>query len=67
MPSFKFIKLANASPVCLQISEQSGKLYCSTKEGLLLIFDVNKADPVMIHAVRLVMVPVKKDAINYAK
>ena len=45
--NFSFIKLSNSSPATLEIASESSRLFCSTKEGLLLIFDISTKDPIM--------------------
>ena len=49
-----FVKTSNARPVELEIDEDLERLYVSTREGMVLIFDIKKPKtPVMVHMMRL--------------
>jgi len=49
-----FFKTSNARPSELELDTDLERLYVSTREGMVLIFDVkNPKSPVMIHSVRL--------------
>jgi hypothetical protein len=61
---FSFVKLSNGNPVTLEVASESSRLFCSTTEGLLLIFDISRKDPVMVHSLRLVLNPGKN--LDYA-
>ena len=48
------VKTSNARPVTLEIDTDLERLYVSTREGMVLIFDVKTPrSPVMIHTMRL--------------
>lgn len=48
------VKTSNARPVDLEIDTDLDRLYVSTREGMVLIFDVKvPKSPVMIHTMRL--------------
>jgi len=52
------LKISNSSPSELQIDEVSRRLYCGTREGLLLIFDISmKGHPLLVHTKKLVKTP----------
>jgi hypothetical protein len=52
--TYGFMKCSNCQPTQLEIAESTQRLYCATKEGLVLILNISKPNPVMIHAIRLV-------------
>lgn len=55
---FSEVKISNSSPSELQIDEASRRLYCGTREGLLLIFDISsKGHPLLVHTKKLVKTP----------
>ncbi len=48
------IKTSNSRPAELEFDTDLERLYVSTREGLVIIFDVkNPKSPVMIHVIRL--------------
>ncbi len=55
---FSKIKISNSQPSELQIDVESKRLYCATREGLLLIFDISvKGHLVLVHTKKLVKNP----------
>ena len=67
-----YVKTSNAKPLGLEIDSDFGRLYVSTREGMVLIFDVKNvgntpsARPVMIHTIRFAQVP-KNGPADYIK
>lgn len=51
------IKVGNASPTHLEIDADLSRLYVSTKEGLLISFDISRPAPVMDDYIKLVPAP----------
>lgn len=61
------VKTSNARPCELEIDTDLERLYVSTKEGLVIIFDVrNPKSPVMMHTTRLSK-PEKNNPVDYIK
>ena len=48
------IKCSNCHPLALEIDVDLQRIYCATKEGLVLLFDIKLDFPVMIHSIKLV-------------
>ena len=48
------IKCSNCHPLKLEIDIDLQRLYCTTKEGLVLLFDIKTDSPIMIHCIKLV-------------
>ena len=55
--SLGVIKCSNARVGKLLINPKEQRLYCSTKEGLLLFFDISKLLPRPCHMMKLVKTP----------
>jgi len=51
------IKVGNACPTHLEIDADLQRLYVSTKEGLLISFDISRSAPVMDDYMKLVQTP----------
>jgi hypothetical protein len=52
------IKMSNSWPSDIAIDEQQRRLYCATREGLLLFFDISqRPNPVLVHTMKLVKNP----------
>ena len=49
-----FIQCSNLSPNRLIIDQESKLLMATTREGMLLFFDVNKVEPVVSYSMRIV-------------
>ena len=47
------IKCKNCNPDALEIDTDLQRLYCSTREGMVLILDIKSETPVMIHTIWL--------------
>ena len=48
------IKCSNCHPQKLEIDVDLQRIYCATKEGLVLLFDTKTDFPIMIHSIKLV-------------
>ena len=60
------MKCANGQPVTLAIDDEMQRLYVGTKEGILLILDISKKDPLMVHYMQMVPSP-SPNGQNYIK
>lgn len=62
-----FVKTSNARPVDLEIDEDLERLYVSTREGIVLIFDIKKPKSlVMVHMMRICK-PTKSSPNDFVK
>ena len=62
------IKTSNCQPLKLEIDVDLARLYCATKEGLVLLFDIKEDYPIMIHSIKLVRtMPASSIGSNFVK
>jgi len=62
------IKTSNCQPLKLEIDEDLQRLYCATREGLVILFDISEDALIMIHTIKLVRtVPSQQIGNNYVK
>ena len=55
---YNHLKMSNSQPSELSIDEEANRLYCATREGLLLILDISSKDhPVLVHMMKMVINP----------
>jgi hypothetical protein len=63
--SWGHIKCSNASPNRLLIDTDIQRMYVTTREGMLLFFDIENPTPLMIHSMRVVLRP--DPGVNFVK
>ena len=48
------LKITNATITCMTCDYYLKRLYCATREGMLLFFDINDVTPLLVHSMRMV-------------
>lgn len=49
------IKTQNATITCMSIDHQLRRLYCASREGMLLFFDISEPMPQHVHSMRMIL------------
>jgi hypothetical protein len=49
------LKTSNATITCMTIDHFLQRLYCATREGMLLFFDITDVTPQLVHSMRMIL------------